>query len=63
MGTGGEKPDPNIGIVDRGEGQSPRRMPNTILSINKTNKLKVPFVQGKFNMGGTGALSKCASLY
>lgn len=57
--TGGEKPDPNIVIVDRGEGQSPRRMPNTILSINKSNKLKVPFVQGKFNMGGTGALCFC----
>ncbi len=36
-------------------------MPVTILSINKSNKLKVPFVQGKFNMGGTGALSFCGN--
>lgn len=55
----GEKEHPNFVIVDRGEGQSPQKMPNTILSINKSNKLKVPFVQGKFNMGGTGALSFC----
>lgn len=55
----GEKDSPNYVIVDRGEGQTPRKMPDTILSINKSNKLKVPFVQGKFNMGGTGALSFC----
>lgn len=57
--TGNKGGDPNITIVDRGEGQSPRRMPDTILSINKSNKLKVPFVQGKFNMGGTGVLCFC----
>ena len=57
----GEKDSPDIVIVDRGEGQTPKQMPNTILSINKSNKLKVPFVQGKFNMGGTGALSFCGN--
>lgn len=57
--TGDECVDPNIVIVDRGEGQSPDKMPDTILSINKSNKLKVPFVQGKFNMGGTGVLCFC----
>lgn len=57
----GEKDSPNFVIVDRGEGQSPLKMPVTILSINKSNKLKVPFVQGKFNMGGTGALSFCGN--
>ncbi len=29
-------------------------IPNTFLSIDKNNKLKILFVQGKFNMGGTG---------
>ena len=57
--TGRSKNELNIVIADRGEGQSPKRMPDTILSINKSNKLKVPFVQGKFNMGGTGALCFC----
>lgn len=56
---GGMEKYPNITIVDAGEGQSPKQMPNTILSINKSNKLKVPFVQGKFNMGGTGVLRFC----
>ncbi len=55
----GEKNNPNFVIVDRGEGQTPESMPDTILSINKSNKLKVPFVQGKFNMGGTGVISFC----
>lgn len=55
----GSKTNPNFTIVDCGEGQSPLRMPDTILSINKSNKLKVPFVQGKFNMGGTGVLCFC----
>lgn len=50
---------PNITLIDKGEGQSPQSMPDTILSINKSNKLKVPFVQGKFNMGGTGVLRFC----
>ena len=49
----------NLTIVDKGEGQTPKRMPDTILSVSKNNKLKVPFVQGKFNMGGTGALPFC----
>lgn len=55
----GKKSNPNFVIIDRGEGQTPACMPDTILSINKSNKLKVPFVQGKFNMGGTGVISFC----
>lgn len=49
----------NLTIVDRGEGQTPAKMPDTILSVSKNNKLRVPFVQGKFNMGGTGVLPFC----
>ena len=51
----------NLCIADHGEGQTPKRMPETILSISKSNKLKIPFVQGKFNMGGTGALPFCGN--
>lgn len=47
---------PSITISDDGEGQTPGQMPETFMSLNKSNKLRVPFVQGKFNMGGTGAL-------
>lgn len=51
--------DPCLTIADQGEGQSPERMPDTFLSIDRNNKLRIPFVQGKFNMGGTGALRFC----
>ncbi len=34
-------------------------MPDTLLSIGKSNKLRIPFVQGKFNMGGTGVFQFC----
>lgn len=55
----GRKTVPNYCIVDKGEGQSPNRLPQTILSLSKSNKLRIPFVQGKFNMGGTGVLQFC----
>ena len=42
--TGKQRGEENITIVDHGEGQSPLSMPETILSISKSNKLKVPFV-------------------
>ena len=34
-------------------------MPDTFLSLDKSNKLRIPFVQGKFNMGGTGVFEFC----
>ncbi len=49
----------NIAIIDKGEGQTPARMPETLLSVSRNNKLRIPFVQGKFNMGGTGVLPFC----
>lgn len=55
----GSKKRPCVTISDSGEGQSSRMMPHTFLSIDKSNKLRIPFVQGKFNMGGTGVLQFC----
>ena len=55
----GARSTPSFTIVDAGEGQTPDRMPETLLSIDKQNKIDVHFVQGKFNMGGTGALRFC----
>lgn len=59
----GAKPSPNsfpcINIADKGEGQTPLAIPNTILSLGKSIKMRIPFVHGKFNMGGTGALVYC----
>ena len=56
--TGG-KSDPSFTIVDAGEGQTPNKMPITLLDLSHKNKLGVHFVQGKFNMGGTGVFQFC----
>ena len=51
----------NISIADHGEGQSASRLPDTILSLNKSNKMYIHFVQRQFNQGGTGALRFCGT--
>ena len=53
----GDKQIPDITVVDDGEGQNPSDFPNTFLSIAKNNKVGIPFVQGKYNMGSTGAVT------
>jgi hypothetical protein len=58
--TGSKPPGkPCFSIADAGEGQTPERMPDTLLSLDRSNKLRIAFVQGKFNMGGTGVLKFC----
>lgn len=60
----GSKDKPNITIVDYGEGQNPQDFLKTFLSLpaEKSNKADIKFVQGKYNMGGTGALMFCGQL-
>lgn len=55
----GSKSNPSYAVIDKGEGQTPNKMPDTLLSIGRSNKLRIPFVQGKFNQGGTGVLQFC----
>lgn len=55
----GSKKNPCFTIADQGEGQTPDLMPDTLLSLAKTNKMRIPFVQGKHNMGGTGVFKFC----
>ncbi len=55
----GDKKSPCYLIIDSGEGQTPRAFPDTFMSLNRSNKLRIPFVQGKFNAGGTGVLQFC----
>ncbi len=50
----GNKTSPSYSIIDLGEGQDPNSFPVTFLSLNKGNKSRIQFVQGKFGMGGTG---------
>lgn len=46
-------------IYDNGEGQHPDEFENTFLSLVRGNKINIHFVQGKYNMGGSGALVFC----
>ncbi len=46
-------------IYDNGEGQHPEKFEDTFLSLMKGNKNSIHFVQGKYNMGGTGAIVFC----
>ncbi len=57
----GDKQSPCYLVIDRGEGQSPAAFPETFVSLNKSNKMRIPFVQGKFNAGGTGVLQFCGN--
>lgn len=56
LATTGSNSKPCITIVDQGEGQTPDMIPKTLMSLNKNNKLRVPFVHGRYNMGVLGLL-------
>lgn len=56
----GAKKSPCYCIVDRGEGQTPNQFPDTFLSTSRSSpKIRIDFVQGKFNAGGSGSLQFC----
>ncbi len=55
----GTAKNPNICVIDLGEGQHPDKFKDTLLSLSKSNKLRIPFVQGKNNMGSTGVFEFC----
>ncbi len=60
----GHKPregNPCVMVIDSGEGQKAEDFAETLVSMLKSNKCSVPFVQGKFNMGSTGSLTYCSS--
>jgi len=53
---------PDLTIYDDGEGQHPDDFADTFLSLRKRNKTDIRFVQGKYNMGSTGAVIFCGDL-
>jgi hypothetical protein len=55
----GPKLNTSIIIYDDGEGQHPQEFANTFLSLLRGNKSDIKFVQGKYNMGGAGAIVYC----
>jgi len=61
----GSKDRPCLSLFDAGEGQFAANFPETFCSLihadaSGSYKGAVPFVQGKFNMGGTGVLPFCS---
>ena len=59
IGVTGAPDHPCFTFVDSGEGQRPDDFKDTFLSLSSGRKSKIPFVQGKYNMGSAGVLSFC----
>ena len=55
----GPRKDTSLIIYDNGEGQRPENFNDTFLSLLRGNKNEIRFVQGKYNMGGAGAVVFC----
>jgi hypothetical protein len=55
----GDKTQPSIIIYDEGEGQNSNNFEHSFLSLHRNNKTNIHFVQGKYNMGSTGAVVFC----
>lgn len=55
----GPRRDTSLLVYDNGVGQAPADFPKTFLSLLRGNKNDVHFVQGKYNMGGAGAIAFC----
>ncbi len=55
----GPKFNTSLIIYDDGEGQHPKDFEDTFLSLLRGNKNEIHFVQGKYNMGGSGAIIFC----
>src|SRR5690554_772311 len=49
----------SLTIYDNGEGQHPDKFESTFLSLLRGNKNDIHYVQGKYNMGGSGAIVFC----
>jgi hypothetical protein len=55
----GPRGETSLVVYDDGEGQRPEDFENTFLSLLRGNKNEIHFVQGKYNMGGAGAVAFC----
>ncbi len=52
----GKRDRPTMTIIDKGEGQQPNHIKNTIVSLNQNIKEKISFVYGTYNQGGSSPL-------
>ncbi len=55
----GPRMETSLVIFDEGVGQAPENFEDTFLSLLRGNKNEIHFVQGKYNMGGAGAVVFC----
>ncbi len=55
----GPKRNTSLVVYDDGIGQLPENFEKTFLSLVRGNKNEIHFVQGKYNMGGAGAVVFC----
>ena len=55
----GPRMETTLVVYDDGEGQHPEEFEDTFLSLLRGNKNEIHFVQGKYNMGGAGAIVFC----
>lgn len=55
----GPRMETSLVIFDEGIGQAPEDFEGTFLSLLRGNKNEIHFVQGKYNMGGAGAVAFC----
>ena len=55
----GSRSEPTLTIVDRGEGQSPDTLQETIVNLSGSIKREIPFVFGKYHQGGSAAIRHC----
>lgn len=60
VATGSKGDSPSYAIIDQGMGQPPSEFSSSFLNLAKSSKAPIPFVQGKFGAGGTGALRFCS---
>lgn len=55
----GNKTRPTIIVSDNGIGQRPMDFPTTVLSLNKSNKLRKRWLQGAYGQGGSATFRFC----
>ena len=56
LSTGDEKANPTVDIIDAGIGIRPEDFAGTILSLQRGNKMKKPYLVGAFGQGGSATL-------
>lgn len=57
----GDKKRPTLTVIDRGEGQLPEALQDTIVHLSGSIKRNIDFVFGKYHQGGSAAIRFCGN--